>query len=176
MDEQIRKLYRGTLCIIYSNGKYLMRFNPTGINVDFWTFPGGSYKLIEENKRTELGIECASRETREESGVTPKNLRFLARIFFENRKRMFPGKTEIANFDYDASYFLATDYEGEFREIGPEGTKQGFFTLEEALKLPMPEGDLAILKEIDKHKTQGIFEGVIVYNLTKLESATFQTI
>ena len=176
MDEQIRKLYRGTLCVVFSNGKYLMRFNKTGINANSWTFPGGSYKLIGENLRTEFGVECATRETKEETDITPLNPRLRARIFFENRRRIFPGKKEVADFDYDASYFLATSYEGELKAVGPEKTKQNFFDFEKALTLPMPPGDLAILRELNKRDISKVFEGVIVYNGINLESATFRTI
>ena len=166
MDKQKRKLYRGTLCILYQNGRYLMRFETAGINKNMWIFPGGSYKQLESG-RMETGSECTSREAQEETGLTPLDLRYRARVFFDNHLRIFPGEKDIADFDYDATYFQTSQFSGEFRDISPDGRKQAWFPHEEAIRLPMHEGDRELLRAI-----QGLnccFEAVIVHEKDKLK-------
>jgi len=177
MDEQKRKILRGTLCLVQrEDGRYLMRLETKGINQGCWIFPGGDYELLQDKTRTELGAECAIRETQEETGITPKDLKLRAIIYFDNRKRTFPGKTEIASFDYEGKYYFTKEYIGEFQEVGPDGRRQGWFTYEEAKKLPMHEGDLKILDALERMPSLRVFEGVIVHNESKLESANFLVI
>jgi len=174
MDEQKRKLYRGTLCVVRrEDDRYLMRLETQGINKGCWIFPGGDYEILQDGTRTEFSAECAIRETQEEMGITPLNPKLRALIYFDNRKRIFPGKREVANFDYQAAYFCSHDFEGEFRKTGPEGNKQGAFTYEEATKLPMHPGDLKILDALTRMPLHHVFEGVVVHNGLSLESADF---
>ena len=172
MKEEPRKLIRGTLCILKKDEKYLMRWETKGFNKDFLIFPGGSYEKVQLVERTELGAECAARETLEETGIRPIDLKLRATIFFDNKRGIFPDKTEVANFDYQAFYFSTENYTGQFTERGPEG-KQGWFRYEEARKQPMFEGDRRILDMIARIPAKEVFEGVVVYNGTALESATF---
>jgi 8-oxo-dGTP pyrophosphatase MutT (NUDIX family) len=175
MDDQERTLYRGTVCVIRPNEKYLMRFQETGINAGCWIFPGGSYKLRPNKRRIELGVECATRETQEEIGVNPLNPILIGRVFFDNRFRIFPGKRKRATFDYDADYYFTEKYEGEFKDIGPEPEKmrQEAFGFTEAIKLPMHEGDRAILRWIEHRRNSRPFSAVIVHRGKKLERAFF---
>jgi 8-oxo-dGTP pyrophosphatase MutT (NUDIX family) len=178
MDENQRKLIRGTLCIVKRkhDNRYLLRFETKGINANCWIFPGGDFEYLADKQRIELGVECAARETQEETGISPQNLRLRAIILFDNKKRIFPGKTEVANFNYQGIYYYTEDYIGEFREVGPDGRKQGWFNYDEAMHLPMHPGDKAILKALETIAQEEIFEGVIVHNIGDLESATFQLI
>lgn len=176
MDRPKRKLYRGTLCVIHKEGKYLMEFQENDINSGCWIFPGGGYNLTPDGTRTELGIECASRETREETPYKPLRPRLIALIFFDNRFRIFPGKTEVADFDYDARYYYSQEFEGEFNERGPEGHKIGWFTYEQLRELPMHEGDRRILEAIVKRPEGSIIDGVIVHRGDRLERADFALI
>lgn len=172
MNETDRKIIEGTLMILKVNEKYLLRFETKGINKDCWIFPGGSYER-EENGARELAVECATRETREETGLTPIKPKLKARIFFDNHKRIFPGKTETANFDYDALYFISQEYTGTLKETSPDGRKQAWFTYEEAQNLPMHPGDKEILKALERISGDRVFEGRIVHNKSDLESAVF---
>jgi len=180
MDTNARKLIRGTLCVIRDlQGRYLMRHQIGGINNGCWIFPGGDYDIVEQEDRTELGPECAKRETREETGITPNNPRLIARIFFDNRYRIFPGKTQVANFDYDADYYFADRFSGELAPIGPEGTRQDWFNYEDARKLQMHQGDLAVLEKLEQTisvSSNIVIGGVIVHEGSNLKSATFRQI
>jgi 8-oxo-dGTP pyrophosphatase MutT (NUDIX family) len=175
MKTEERKIIEGTLFILKVDRKYLLRFEIEGINKNYWIFPGGSYERNNSGAR-ELGIECAVRETKEETGLTPLKPRLKARIFFDNFKRTFPGKTEIANFDYDALYFISGDYTGKFQEISPDKRKQNWFSYKEALNLPMHEGDKEILNALERIPYEKIIEGRIIHNQTKIESAIFTAI
>lgn len=175
MKTNDRVIIEGTLLILKIKGKYLLRLEQGGINNNCWIFPGGSYDRELSGAR-ELGVQCAIRETQEETGITPLEPRLKARIFFDNFKRIFPGKTEVASFDYDALYFYTENYNGELKEISPDGKKQGLFTYEEALNLPMHEGDKEILKALEKIPSNKVFEGRIVHNGSKLDLAVFQEI
>ena len=174
MKEDDRKVIEGTLCIIKVNNKYLLRLETRGINKDCWIFPGGSYERNKSGAR-ELGIECAIRETQEETGLTPLDLRLRARIFFDNFKRIFPGKTEVATFDYDALYFYSENFR-ESPELRKEQGEIGWFSYEETRNLAMHKGDLRLLEELELRPQEEIFEGVVVHEGTKLEYASFHTI
>jgi 8-oxo-dGTP pyrophosphatase MutT (NUDIX family) len=177
MDTERRKIIRGTFCIIRrEDNKYLMRLEKSGINAGCWIFPGGDYEILKSEDRTELGIECAARETREETGITPINLKFKARIFFDNRYRIFPGKSETANFDYDGDYYFTEEYNGELKPISPDGREQKGCTYEDARKLPMHEGDIAILDYLESSPKEAIFGGVIVHEGRRLKLAKFSII
>ena len=175
MKTDERKIIEGTLFLLKVDGKYLLRLETEGINKDCWVFPGGSYEREDSGER-ELGVECAVRETEEETGLTPLKPRLRARIFFDNFKRVFPGKTEIANFDYDALYFISGDYTGTFREISPDNRRQDWFTYEEILNLPMHEGDREVLKALERIPSERVIEGRIIHIGSKLENAFFTAI
>jgi 8-oxo-dGTP diphosphatase len=175
MKESERKIIEGTLCVLYSKERYLLRLETEGINKGCWIFPGGSYERAESGVR-ELGVECVIRETEEETGMTPIRPKLKARIFFDNFKRIFPGKINIADFDYDALYYISTEYIGEFKKISPDGREQKWFRYDETLILNMHQGDREILKALERIPRERVFEGNIVHKGTDLEFAVFHDV
>jgi len=168
-----RTLARGTLMIIRrEDGKYLLFHETRGVHKGMWMFPGGSYDQLQED-RSETGAECAVRETTEETGVSPINPRFKAKVFFDNHLRIFPGQSEIASFDYEGAYYLTTEYKGEVQAISPEGKEQGWFSHQETLSLPMHEGDRKFLEQLETAPLEKIIDGVIVHGGSKLKTYSF---
>jgi 8-oxo-dGTP diphosphatase len=175
MDENQRRILRGTLMIIRrADGKYLLFHETKGVHKGMWIFSGGSYDTIKTEDRSETGIECVVRETQEETGITPINPRFKAKIFFDNHLRIFPGETKIANFDYEGAYYLSTDYSGEAKPISPEGKEQGWFSYEETKNLPMHEGDRRFLEILEKSPLEKVIDGVIVHEGSRLKTDHFE--
>jgi len=176
MNEEKRKLIRGTFCILQDTlGRYLMRYEPKGINANCWKFPGGSFEFLSQLGRIERGVECAIRETAEETGIIPINPFLKAIITFDNHARIFPGKTEVADFDYEGHFYATREYSGEFKEIGPapDSYRQGWFSYEALQSMPMHEGDRAILQRIHSSDFREQIEGVIVHEGSRLVLADF---
>lgn len=175
MKDEVRPIIRGTLCVVIKDCKYLMRLENGGINDGCWIFPGGSFDDIQGEDRRELGVECATRETQEETGVTPINPILKATMFFDNRYRIFPGKTEVASFDYQGLYYQAEDFEGELKPTHKD-CRQGLFLYREAKTLHMHEGDRAILKAIHFSRSRECLDGVIVHEGNKLKLAKIRRV
>ncbi|MBI2610462.1 NUDIX domain-containing protein [Candidatus Kaiserbacteria bacterium] len=89
-------LYPGVgvgICVM-REGKVLLGYRKGGYRSDTWCFPGGKLELYEDWK------ECAVRETREESGIEIKNIRFIG----------ITNDVDPAHGSHYATIFLAADW------------------------------------------------------------------
>jgi 8-oxo-dGTP diphosphatase/2-hydroxy-dATP diphosphatase len=90
-----------TLCIIHKDSKILLGMKKRGFGVGFWNGFGGKVK---EGESIE---EAAKRETKEEIGVVPLDLKKMGVLRFQ-----FKGESEIL----EVHVFSCSDFEGEIKE------------------------------------------------------------
>jgi len=90
-----------TLCIIHKGSKILLGMKKRGFGAGFWNGFGGKVK---EGESIE---EAAKRETKEEIGVIPLDLKKMGILKFQ-----FKGEPEIL----EVHVFSCSDFEGEIKE------------------------------------------------------------
>jgi len=93
------KLRQATLCFLIKNDEILLAMKKRGFGQGKWNGVGGK-----QNDEEEIGL-TAVRETREEIGVTPKNLEKVALLNF-----YFPHNS---NWNQQVVVYLAKDWDGE---------------------------------------------------------------
>lgn len=97
MDKIIRKAAR---CYLLNDKKILVTKYKKGNRIGFYDTPGGK---IEEG---ETSAQAAIRETKEETGLDVKNLKYKGNMIVEYPNRIF---------DFDI--FVGSDYEGQLQEF-----------------------------------------------------------
>ena len=70
---------------------------------------------------------------------------------------------------------MASAFSGNLSSVH-KGCKQGFFSVEEAVKYPMHEGDVAILRAIHNSNLRDIIDGIVVHVGNKLEFSDFRIV
>jgi 8-oxo-dGTP diphosphatase/2-hydroxy-dATP diphosphatase len=103
-----------TLCIIHKDSKILLGMKKRGFGVGFWNGFGGKVK---EGESIE---EAAKRETKEEIGVVPLDLKKMGILRFQ-----FKGEPEIL----EVHVFSCSNFEGEIKET--EEMKPKWFKIEQ---------------------------------------------
>jgi 8-oxo-dGTP diphosphatase/2-hydroxy-dATP diphosphatase len=103
-----------TLCIIHKNSKILLGMKKRGFGAGFWNGFGGKVK---EGESIE---EAAKRETKEEIGVVPLDLKKMGILRFQ-----FKGEPEIL----EVHVFSCSNFEGEIKETEEMAPK--WFKIEE---------------------------------------------
>jgi 8-oxo-dGTP diphosphatase/2-hydroxy-dATP diphosphatase len=103
-----------TLCIIHKDSKILLGMKKRGFGAGFWNGFGGKVK---EGEPIE---EAAKRETKEEVGVVPLDLKKMGILRFQ-----FKGEPEIL----EVHVFSCSNFEGEIKET--EEMKPKWFKIEE---------------------------------------------
>jgi 8-oxo-dGTP diphosphatase/2-hydroxy-dATP diphosphatase len=103
-----------TLCIIHKDSKILLGMKKRGFGAGFWNGFGGKVKEKESIE------EAAKRETKEEIGVVPLDLKKMGILKFQ-----FKGEPEIL----EVHVFCCSNFEGEIRET--EEMKPKWFKIEE---------------------------------------------
>ncbi len=145
-----------TLCYIEIDGAYLMIHRTkkkNDVNHDKWIGVGGKFEAGESP------FDCAVREIREETGVSPRGLSYRGIVTF-------------VSDEYGTEYmhlFTATGYEGEINYDCDEGrlewVKKGDIS-----SLPIWEGDKIFFELIEKECD--FFSLKLVYEGDKLVSHT----
>ena len=97
MDKKIRKAAR---CYLLNDNKVLVTKYKKGNRIGFYDTPGGK---IEEG---ETAKQAAIRETKEETGLDVKNLKYKGNMIVEYPNRIF---------DFDI--FVGSDYEGQLKDF-----------------------------------------------------------
>jgi 8-oxo-dGTP diphosphatase/2-hydroxy-dATP diphosphatase len=103
-----------TLCIIHKDSKILLGMKKRGFGAGFWNGFGGKVK---EGESIE---EAAKRETKEEIGVVPLDIKERGILKFQ-----FKGEPEIL----EVHVFSCSDFEGEIKESEEMAPK--WFKIEE---------------------------------------------
>jgi 8-oxo-dGTP diphosphatase/2-hydroxy-dATP diphosphatase len=103
-----------TLCIIHKDSKILLGMKKRGFGAGFWNGFGGKVK---EGESIE---EAAKRETKEEIGVIPLDLKKMGILKFQ-----FKGEPEIL----EVHVFSCSNFEGEIKET--EEMAPRWFKIEE---------------------------------------------
>lgn len=88
-------------------------------NSGFYTLPGGKLKNMEMGLSDKGRLECAVRETKEETGIIPLYPTLRGVILFDNSERVFSDWRKPE--DFLVYMFEASHYSGELKETD-EGT------------------------------------------------------
>ena len=143
-----------TLCYIEKNEKYLMLHRikkQNDINRDKWIGIGGK---VEDG---ESPHDCIIREIKEETGISPTNIRYRGLITF------------VSNI-YETEYmhlFSCNEFEGEIISSCDEGNLE-WIAINDLLDLPMWEGDKIFLSLLKKENR--FFSLKLVYTEDTLTS------
>lgn len=141
-----------TLCYIEQDGAYLMMHRvkkENDINREKWVGIGGKFES------GETPTECAVREIKEETGVTPKNLRYRGLVTFVSK-------------EYGTEYmhlFTASGYDGKINYDCKEG-ELVWVKKSEIETLNIWQGDKIFFKLLDSEKA--FFSLKLVYDGDKL--------
>ena len=141
-----------TLCYIEQNGAYLMMHRvkkQNDINKEKWVGIGGKFES------GETPYECAVREIKEETGVTPKNLKYRGLVTFVS---------DLYGTEY-MHLFTANGYEGVLNTDCNEG-ELVWVKKSEIEKLNVWEGDKIFFSLLEKE--QNFFSFKLVYKGDKL--------
>ena len=143
-----------TLCYIEKDEKYLMLHRikkQNDINRDKWIGIGGK---VEDG---ESPHDCIIREIKEETGISPTNIRYRGLITF------------VSNI-YETEYmhlFSCNEFEGEIISSCDEGNLE-WIAINDLLDLPMWEGDKIFLSLLKKENR--FFSLKLVYTEDTLTS------
>ena len=143
-----------TICYIEKNEKYLMLHRikkQNDINRDKWIGIGGK---VEDG---ESPHDCIIREIKEETGISPTNIRYRGLITF------------VSNI-YETEYmhlFSCNEFEGEIISSCDEGNLE-WIAINDLLDLPMWEGDKIFLSLLKKENR--FFSLKLVYTEDTLTS------
>ena len=141
-----------TLCYIEQNGAYLMMHRvkkQNDINKEKWVGIGGKFES------GETPYECAVREIKEETGVTPKNLKYRGLVTFVS---------DLYGTEY-MHLFTANGYDGVLNTDCNEG-ELVWVKKSEIEKLNVWEGDKIFFSLLEKE--QNFFSLKLVYKGDKL--------
>jgi 8-oxo-dGTP pyrophosphatase MutT (NUDIX family) len=94
-----------TLCFLLKDDRILLAMKKRGFGEGKWNGYGGKPMIAETI------IDAAIRETQEEIGVTPKQLKKVATLNF-----IFPKLPKFQDWDQQVVVFFIEDWEGEPRE------------------------------------------------------------
>ena len=147
-----------SLCYIEKDGAYLMMHRvkkQNDINKDKWVGIGGKFES------GETPFECAYREIKEETGVTPKNLKYRGLVTFTSN--LFG--TEYMHL------FTADGYEGKLDNNCNEGILE-WVKKEDLYTLPVWEGDKIFFRLLETESS--FFSLKLVYDGDKLISSTLE--
>ncbi len=143
-----------TLCYLERDGKYLMLHRTRKVNDenhDKWIGVGGKFEY------GETPYECAMREIKEETALTPNSLRYRGIVTF------------VSN-EYGTEYmhlFTSSDFTGEIKSDCEEG-ELVFVDKSEITSLPIWEGDKIFLSLLDTNRD--FFSLKLVYEGERLIS------
>lgn len=118
-----QSLRQATLCFLIKENQILLALKKRGFGKDKWNGVGGKPNPGEDIEAT------AIRETQEEIGVTPKNLKKVATLNF-----YFPKDLEKQGWNQQVCVFLVDSWEGE--PVESEEMKPSWFKLD---KIPHKE-------------------------------------
>lgn len=129
-------------------------------NSGYCTIPGGKLKQYERGNNLQGRLECALRETEEETGIKPIKSILRGTILFDNDGRIFPDMKKRDNF-YVYLYY-ATEKDGELKE-SDEGKPFWAQSWEEIDTLPKNPGDRLMYGWLrsEEFKQGKCFSGVI---------------
>ena len=147
-----------SLCYIEKDGAYLMMHRvkkQNDINKDKWVGIGGKFES------GETPFECVYREIKEETGVTPKNLKYRGLVTFTSN--LFG--TEYMHL------FTADGYEGKLDNDCNEGILE-WVKKEDLYSLPVWEGDKIFFRLLETESS--FFSLKLVYDGDKLISSTLE--
>ena len=128
-----------SLCYIEKDGAYLMMHRvkkENDINKDKWVGIGGKFES------QETPFECAYREIKEETGVTPLNLTYRGLVTFIS---------DLFGTEY-MHLFTANGYDGTLNYDCNEGNLE-WVKKQDLYSLPVWEGDKIFLKLIENDGT-----------------------
>ncbi len=112
-----------------ANHVFLVKRPPNKRDGGLWEFPGGK---VEEGEDL---LSALKRELKEELGIKVISADFFTSI-----------KEERENYKLEFYFYKIYSYEGEI--FLKEAKEASFFTLEEALKLPLCSPDYKLLKKL----------------------------
>lgn len=147
-----------TLCYIEQDGAYLMMHRvkkQNDINKHKWVGVGGKVKSEESP------YDCVYREVKEETGLTPLNLKYRGLITFVS---------DLYGTEY-MHLFTALGYGGEMNADCDEG-ELVWVKKEKVYDLPVWEGDKIFLRLLDERKD--FFSLKLVYQGDKLVSSLIE--
>ena len=123
-----------TLCHLHKDGKWLMMLRckkPDDLNEGKWIAPGG------KSEPGETPEQCARRETKEETGLIPGEMKCLGVVHFRSDRWE----------DEEMHVFECGDFTGELLKDCPEGRLE-WIEEERMMDLPMWEGDRLFLPDV----------------------------
>ncbi len=125
-------MQRVTNCIIHRNGEVLLMKKPRR---GWWYAPGGKVDALETIQETVI------REVQEETGLNIKQpeLKSVITIVIQDQ--------EVVVNEWMLFTFFADQFQGQLQEENAEG-ELAWWPIEEALQLPMPDGDCLVLAGI----------------------------
>lgn len=125
-------MQRVTNCVIHKNGQILLLKKPRR---GWWYAPGGKVDTLETIQ------EAVTREIEEETGLTihKPQLKSVMTIVIQDQD-------EVLN-EWMLFTFLAEEFSGVLNTESAEG-ELAWMPIEEALQLPMPDGDCLVLAGI----------------------------
>lgn len=153
-----KRLPDTTLCYIEKDGAYLMMHRvkkQNDINKDKYVGIGGKI----ENGETPF--DCAIREIKEETGVSPRRMRYRGVITFVSDLY----GTEIMHL------FTADGFDGKLKQTCDEG-ELVWIKKKDVYNLPVWEGDKIFFKLLEKESE--FFNLTLVYEGEKLVSHTLK--
>lgn len=143
-----------SLCYIEKDGAYLMMHRvkkENDINKDKWVGIGGKFES------EETPFECVYREIKEETGVTPRNLRYRGIVTFIS---------DLFGTEY-MHLFTANGYDGTLDHDCKEGNLE-WIKKEDLYSLPVWEGDKIFFRLLETESS--FFSLKLVYMDDKLIS------
>ena len=143
-----------SLCYIEKDGAYLMMHRvkkENDINKDKWVGIGGKFES------EETPFECVYREIKEETGVTPRNLRYRGIVTFIS---------DLFGTEY-MHLFTAKGYDGTLNYACKEGNLE-WIKKEDLYSLPVWEGDKIFFRLLETESS--FFSLKLVYMGDKLIS------
>jgi 8-oxo-dGTP pyrophosphatase MutT (NUDIX family) len=113
----------GTLFYVLCNGQVLMinKFSKreNDPNSGLYAIPGGKLEYFEKGTNPKGRLECAVRETFDETGLLPINLKLRGVILFDNSERIFDDWKNPEGFL--VHIFYSEEYSGKLKEKSDEG-------------------------------------------------------